>query len=203
VKWNDEAARKGIRYRVFCGSMMDFLEDRRELIEPRRRAIRLIGRTPNLDWLILTKRPGNAPDGWRFGAILENVWFGVSVENQDRVDLLIPLLKATHPAVRFLSVEPLLEEIDLEPHLADGKIHWVIVGGESSQGKGKCRAFHLEWLESVITQCRRHNVPVFVKQLGSMPHADNRSLKLIDRKGGDMEEWPDWMRIREFPRVEQ
>lgn len=62
---------------------------------------------------------------------LPNVWLGTSVENQATADERIPELLATPAAVRFLSCEPLLEGLDLEPWLATGLLHWVICGGES------------------------------------------------------------------------
>lgn len=92
-------------------------------------------------------------------------------------------------------------------------IGWVIVGGESGP---KARPFDLQWARSVVRECDEAGVPVFVKQLGSEPHDSSRSivggwspgdpepdtrLRLKDRKGGDMAEWPEDLRVREFPKA--
>lgn len=74
-------------------------------------------------------------------------------------------------------------------------IHWVIVGGESGP---QARPFDLTWARSIIAQCRTASVPVFVKQLGAYP-LDGERMSLNDRSGGDMAEWPEDLRIREFP----
>jgi protein gp37 len=118
-KWDRDAAAAGARRRVFCASMADVFEDRPELVEPRERLFDLIRRTPNLDWLVLTKRAQEMHDYFdcdHGGAPvfeckdcrpLPNLWLGVSVENQrqaGRIDLLV----RTPAAVRFVSAEPLL-----------------------------------------------------------------------------------------------
>ncbi len=83
-------------------------------------------------------------------------------------------------------------------------INWVIVGGESGTG---VRPFDLEWARSVVRQCTDASVPVFVKQMGSRPRwdspqtADRISLHFIDRKGGDWNEWPEDLRVRQLPEV--
>lgn len=107
------------RPRVFCASLADVFEDRRELIAPRARLFQLIEQTPALDWLLLTKRPERFPmclpwlNPKDSGEPFPNVWLGVSVEDQARADERIPLLLETPAAVRFLSVEPLLSEVNL------------------------------------------------------------------------------------------
>jgi protein gp37 len=211
--WARKARQAKERHRVFLGSMMDFWEDNDQLVEVRRRVADIVLQLPGLDWLVLTKRPevmrqysrGHAKlfgpsQPFRFVS-MAHVWSGVTVENQRRADERIPLLlEATDGCPRrWLSVEPLLEPIDLEPWLKGGQIQWVIVGGESNQGGMQARPFDLEWCESVVEQCRRHAVPVFVKQMGSRPVAAGLGLRLKDRHGGQMEEWPEWMRVRQFP----
>ena len=130
-----------------------------------------------------------AADPWP----LPNVWLGVSVEDQRAADERIPELLATPAAVRFLSCEPLLEAVCLADIVdrdgaclkplaglrwarRDGKsgsfptkhaaLHWVIVGGESGHN---ARPFDLAWARSIVEQCKRAEVPVFVKQLGADP----------------------------------
>jgi protein gp37 len=110
---------------------------------------------------ILTKRSQRlaelAPDlPW-----LENIWMGVSVESPKYVTRVADLCKAP-AAVRFLSIEPLLEPIANLP-LTD--IDWVIVGGESGPG---CRPMKAEWVRQILKQCKKQNVPFFFKQWGGV-----------------------------------
>lgn len=135
---------------------------------------------------------------------LPNVWLGVSVENQHFADERIPLLLETPAAIRFISAEPLLGPVTLRDwpkmfrndHVGDPtgvayqSLDWVIVGGESGIG---ARPFNLDWARTIIEECRVSGVPVFIKQLG-------RNLYLWkNHKGGDMAEWPEDLRIRDFP----
>jgi protein gp37 len=96
----------------------------------------------------------------KFAAQLEHIWWGVSVEDRQYGVPRIETLRATPAAVRFLSVEPLLE--DLGPIDLTG-IHWTIVGGESGPG---ARPIDEKWVQSVLTQCRQMQVPFFFKQWG-------------------------------------
>ena len=135
LRWNEKAKKEGVRYRIFCASLADWLDDEVpvvwlcELLE-------LIRLTPHLDWLLLTKRPENWAkrhgelgdfldgdtssltqwlEGWYMGYDTpENVWIGTSVENQEQADHRITLLNSIPASVRFLSCEPLLEPVDLE-----------------------------------------------------------------------------------------
>src|SRR5271166_4876444 len=141
---------------------------------------------------------------------IPNIWCGVSVEDQQRADERIPLLLQTPAAVRFLSVEPMLEEIDLlkiAPGLHDLQtgqtIDWTIVGGESGPG---ARPFNLAWAESIREQCHAAKTAFFMKQIGSNPIAPGRHHGLActvfpnkRSKGGDQSEWPEHLRVREFP----
>lgn len=108
--------------------------------------------------------------------VLPHVWLGVSVESQAAADERIPHLLATPAAVRFLSCEPLLGPVDLQPTIdawardvasgsaAPGRIGWVIVGGESGAGARPC---DVAWIRSIVEQCRAAGLPAFVKQLGA------------------------------------
>lgn len=85
------------------------------------------------------------------------------------------------------------------------KLDWIIVGGESGPG---ARPFDIAWARSVVEQCKSAGVACFVKQLGAHPfdcptprHGDIADLHLKDRKGGDMSEWPEDLRVRQFPEV--
>lgn len=161
---------------------------------------------------------------------LPNVWLGVSVESQRFADERIPLLLQTPAAVRFISAEPLLGPVDLTNLDPDGTyarmnahgfsaiwksnairrpwLDWVIVGGESGKG---ARPFDVAWARSIVQQCQSAGVPVFVKQLGASPEQglENAPLRMMglglrDKKGGDPSEWPEDLRVRQFPtQVEQ
>ncbi len=193
IKWNAAAVKAGERHRVFCASLADVFEDRPELDEPRQRLFDLILQTPQLDWLLLTKRPEvmrefligeayriSAPGltnshvwdcGW------PNVWLGVSVEDQAAVKARGPILLSIPAAVHFLSVEPLLGPIDAADYLhffhgnrgnvkqwpCGKRVAWVIVGGESGHN---ARPMHPEWARSLRDQCTQAGVPFFFKQWG-------------------------------------
>ena len=184
LRWNKQAEKLGIRYRVFCSSLADVFEDGKpELIQWRTDLFKLIDATPHLDWLLLTKRPENIERMWReigdrgwLDDPRPNVWLGTSVENQEAANERIPhLLKAAHLCKHtFLSCEPLLGPVDLRPwlHIAtdlDGlrrgftDLHWVIAGGESGP---KARPMHPDWARSLRDQCQAAGVPFFFKQFG-------------------------------------
>ncbi|MHB8418243.1 MAG: DUF5131 family protein [Myxococcales bacterium] len=95
-------------------------------------------------------------------ARLRHVWWGVSVEDREHGMPRIAELRHTRASTRFLSVEPLLEDVG---RLDLRGIHWVIVGGESGPGARPMRA---EWVRSVRDQCRRSKVPFFFKQWGGV-----------------------------------
>jgi protein gp37 len=122
LKWNREAREAGERRRVFCASMADWLEDRPDLVEPRARLCRLVEDTPDLDWLLLTKRPENAErlvastwrQGWWRNGWPNNAWAGTTTENQTEADKRAVHLIRIPAVVRFLSVEPLLERLTLQ-----------------------------------------------------------------------------------------
>lgn len=134
-------------------------------------------------FMILTKRPQRMRDfiewlinKWSDDSVglswypPNNIWFGVSVENQEAADERIPFLLNTPASVRFLSCEPLLGSIDLTSYLGfnDPKtkgplIDWVIVGGETGTG---ARPMHPAWVRGLRDQCQEHKVPFFFKSWG-------------------------------------
>lgn len=150
---------------------------------------------------------------------LSNVWLGVSVEDQRTADERIPVLLSLPAAVRWVSYEPALGAVDFSGEhggsdwLGDRRddspgevgIDWLVVGGESGPG---ARPFDVAWARSTVAACREADVPCFVKQLGSYPVVrhpmDPTSFvpaALTHRKGGDMSEWPEDLRVREWPEV--
>ena len=117
LAWNRAAAAAGERHRVFCASLADVF-DNHVSIQPEWRddLWRLIEATPNLDWMLLTKRPGNIgnmlPVPFDFDRLYPNVWLGCTVVNQAEADRDIPKLLKVPAKVRFLSMEPLLGQVD-------------------------------------------------------------------------------------------
>lgn len=129
---------------------------------------------------------------------LPNVHLGISAENQNALNDRWPILSLIPTAVRFLSLEPLLGPIYGVP-----RADWVIVGGESGPGARPC---DVRWIRSIIEQCKAACVPCFVKQLGAKPIRETEDDALwnigVDRKGGNMNEWPIDLRVREFPHAD-
>ena len=117
---------------------------------------------------VLTKRPGRAEAWWNknsaslFGEWPSCVWLGTSVESQKYAPRLT-VLGRIPASVRFVSAEPLLEELDLSPWLADGTLSWVIAGGESGP---RARPMNLDWVRDLRNQTTQAAVPFFLKQLG-------------------------------------
>lgn len=115
--WNDKAQKSGVRFKVFCASLADVFDNHKSILPQWRQDLwDLIRATPNLDWLLLTKRPQNfekyLPDDY-WGKGYSNVWLGVTVENQQEADRRIPILLNTSATKRFLSCEPLLGPVDI------------------------------------------------------------------------------------------
>ena len=222
----------------------------------RRDLFALIDATPNLDWLLLTKRPENVRRMWpaihpwqgkldKAAAVTEanasywyreNCWLGTSISLQKHADEQLPaLLKCRDLCpVLFVSVEPLLGPIEFSDvskrsdaiqQLGKPSLHgidWLVCGGESG---GNSRPFNLAWARSLRDQCAAAGVAFFLKQLGAVVHAsdaidpldqfpnpdktvrrfgqgpdhDTMTIGLMNRKGGDMAEWPEDLRVRQFP----
>lgn len=137
---------------------------------------------------------------------LPNVWLGVSAEDQEQADKRIPELLATPAAVRFVSAEPLLGPIDFgwDDWGYVERPDWVIVGGESGPRSRPC---DVVWIRAIVAQCRAAGVAVFVKQVGAKPYNGGdmfgecaaTAIPLKDRKGGEMAEWAEDLRVREMP----
>lgn len=173
VKWNARLEGTGRRERVFCASLADVFDNHRSIEQSWRDDLwALIERTPNLDWLLLTKRPQNIqrfiPADWLDRGCPENVWLGATAENQEEADRRIPHLIAIPASVRFLSMEPLLGPVDLTRWSGlvddcDFGLDWIITGGESGPG---ARPSHPDWFRSLRDQCVNANVAFHFKQWG-------------------------------------
>lgn len=180
LKWNDPSF-------VFTCSWSDWLVE--EADPWRHEACDVIRRTPHT-YQALTKRIERAAEHWE---PLPNAWLGVSVEDRRYGLPRIDKLREIPAALRFLSIEPQLEdlgELNLEG------IGWVIVGGESGHA---ARTFQIEWAWSIVEQCRAAGVPCFVKQLGARPSFGGDLVKIADHKGSDPEEWPEDLRVQQVP----
>ncbi len=188
LKWNAEAFAVGERRRVFCASMADVFEHRTELNPVRERLWKLIADTPGLDWLLLTKRPERVLASVPWGKTWPtNVWAGVTAENQKWAEKRIPLLLELPATVRFLSCEPLLGPLDLQPWTkGKRRVDWVIAGGESGH---KARPMNPEWARSLRDQCHAANVAFHFKQWGhwrpdyANAGSGRRRLSLTDSRG--------------------
>lgn len=208
---------------IFVGDMFDLFHEAIP-VEYIAEVLRVALKTPRHTFQFLTKRAERmqrtvnfAQEHW--GVEFDShMWFGVSVEDKERALERIPRLQETRCAVRFLSVEPMLEAIELghdTPEVGwisyltgfDGcdpdipGVDWVICGGESGPG---ARPFNLAWAESLLEQCRGAHVPFFLKQIGAQPRSAGGAPYTFhdfrnDRKGGDPAEWPEHLRVREFP----
>lgn len=163
VRWNRAAQAAGKQEMVFTCSMSDFFIEDADQWRPE--AWNLIKDTPNLIYQILTKRPeliaGRLPADWGQG--YPNVWLGVSVENK-RFLIRMDTLRRVPVVLRFISAEPLLQDVmpELESHI-DG-FSWVIVGGESGNGSNDFRPMPHEWARNIRDLCRRRGIKFFFKQ---------------------------------------
>ena len=222
-KWNRDAMKDfGRPARVFCASMCDlfekydgpvvnqqgdtlFVDGERVTHVPRAtpvtldwlraRVFQIVEKTPNLEWLFLTKRPENVPEMVPERWLKEwprNVMTGTSPCDQETADECIPHLRKV-PGRRFLSCEPLLGPIDLpffrEDEGGSRSIHWVIVGVES-RGKrvGRFADGYEDAARSIITQCDAAGVPCF-----------NKQMPIDGQVSGDPSEWPEDLRVRDLP----
>jgi protein gp37 len=149
----------------------------------RDRLWRLIGKTPNLSWIVLTKRIGNAPSmlpqDWGTG--YPNVWLLISVD-QAGLERDAPKLLAIPAVVRGLSIEPQLAPVHLGGYAP--RFQWVINGGESGAG---ARPYHVEWARALIAECRAAGTAIFVQKLGCKPFEGSKPLRLRDYAGGRLE----------------
>lgn len=158
-KWNRWARINHTVERVFCASLCDVFEDHPTANSRRPRLWAEVLATPNLSWLILTKRPENFARflPHNFPAAYPNVWLGVSCEDM-RVAQRVDILREQPAAIRFISYEPALGPLD---DMSLEGIDWVIYGGESGPGH---RPEDKDWARSMMHKCRDADVAFFHKQ---------------------------------------
>lgn len=211
-----KSVKDGVRTKVFCASLADWLDPSVpsfwlcDLLE-------LIADTPNLDWQMVTKRPEHfhdrmasvmrdcegtpgaaIADKWRTFCIApKNVWLGCTAENQKTFDDRTREMAFIDAKLKFLSMEPLLETVNLDfGHTR--RVDWIIVGGESGKN---ARSIDIESIEAIVFQSLQWKIPVFVKQLGSNAFRSEQPFTTAHKKGGDITEFPEHLRIREFPQI--
>jgi protein gp37 len=195
LRWAKDA--NGHRPRVFCASLADWL-DNKVPREWRSDLGRLIEDTPELDWLLLTKRPENyeklAP--WDVDTIPSNVWFGVTCEDQPHYERRWAILSRARirATVKFISYEPALgplSKLQLQP--GGGVPDWIICGGESGTD---ARRIKPAWVRAVRDECAALGIAFFMKQIGDNHYGWPTNIR---GKGQDMDEWPEDLRLRQFP----
>ena len=164
-----KAAQDGVRRRIFCSELSDVF-DNQALDEWRADLWSLIKSCPNLDWLLLTKRPQNIrkmlPADW--GSGWPNVWLGTTAGHQKAWER-VAALRSVPARIRFVSAEPLLEPI--VPDLSG--IDWVICGGETVKPGQKnedgtpamARVMDPDWARGLRDQCKKAGVAFFMKQM--------------------------------------
>lgn len=187
---------------IFISDMSDSLSSRISFEYLQREIVDVVttGDGKRHIWLWLTKRPDRMADfadhlSRQGVAWPDNLFPGTSITTQltaTRIDAMRHV--GNRWTIRFLSVEPQVEPIDLTGRL-DG-IRWVIQGGESGN---QARPFDLDWIRSLKAQARAAHAKLFVKQLGSKPFENGKRLKFEHGHGGDWNEWPEDIRIRELP----
>lgn len=188
LKWEDPK-------KVFTCSISDFFIEEADLW--RKEAWDIIRSTPQHTYQILTKRPERInvclPSDWGDG--WDNVWLGVSGESSNMIVKRSRIFETVKAKTKFISIEPLLESVSSRIGNAIDQFQWVIVGGESGS-HSHSRTCESEWIHGVVNLCRKKNIPVFVKQIGSKYAV---KLQMQDWHGGNIDQFPETLRVREFP----
>lgn len=181
LQWDREAAKNGVRAKVFCASMADVF-DKEVPDEWRDDLWALIRATPNLDWQLLTKRIGNAakmlPADWGRG--YPNVWLMATVVTDDEYVRDVPKLLAIPAVVHGLSVEPQLTRIHAR---SAPQVDWIITGAESGPG---ARPYDDVWPILWRGYCQMHGIAFFFKQ----EIVNGRKVELPELDGRVWAEFP-------------
>jgi protein gp37 len=163
LQWNDEARQSGVRRKVFCASLADWL-DNKVPQEWRQDLGDLIKATPHLDWLLLTKRIENYERFVPWTGVRQNVWLGVTAEDQAAYNRRWPILSDIPAVVHFISYEPALGPLNLTSQYHAGFPDWVICGGESGS---HARFMEPHWAEKLKKECASLDIAFFMKQMTS------------------------------------
>lgn len=193
--------------KVFTCSLTDIFHD--DIDSFREDAYNVMRRNTDKTYQFLTKRwerlesqlPHDWEDGWK------NVWLGCSTGSQKRYDEMMPYLQKVKAHTKWVSLEPLTKPIDDMGLMGryKGVLKWVVVGAESGNGKIPndqsvdygYRECKIEWIESIVKQCKNAGVPVFVKQFGT--HL-SKTMGLKNKSGADINEFPVHLQHQEFPK---
>jgi len=190
-----EASRISPGTKVFVNSMSDLFHPDvpTDFIN---RVFQEIRKRPDVIFQVLTKRPEQIKlrqnalrDVW-LDKIPDNVWLGVSVEMPQYAGRIDELVKVVHNGIKWISFEPLLSDmgqVRFKFEMAHG-IDWAVIGGESGPHH---RPMKIEWAANIIKEAKRQVVPVWMKQLGGL------------RPGGELEDFPEELRVRAFPVIER
>ena len=168
--------------KIFVNSMSDLFHEQMQLATIQK-LFAVMGECPQHTFQILTKRHERLAELAPSLIWHPNIWMGVSVENQRYADLRIPYLRSVTAAVRFLSVEPLIEPVQLN---LEG-IHQVLIGCESGP---KRRPMNPDWARSVRDQCGEAGTTFFMKQ-----------LEIRGKVTEELSDFPADLRIRQWPKT--
>lgn len=200
VQCHQERMHQPLRFKkpkkIFVNSMSDLFHPKvpYEFID---NIFEVIRYCPQHTFQILTKRPERMIEYFKwtyiqYPQVCNNVWLGVSIEDQKTADERIPLLLQTPAEVRWLSIEPLLELVNIDPvQLSDNKmrgrhtIDWVVIGCESGPKRRECET---EWISKIVWQCQQEKIPVWVKQI-------NINGKIVE----DVKQFPKPLQVRQLP----
>lgn len=160
-QWAKTARGADLRPRVFCASLADVF-DNQVPQSWRSDLFVLIKETPELDWLLLTKRPENIAKMLVFNSEMPtNIWYGTTCESQEHYDRRWPLLRQIPADIHFISYEPAIGPLRI-PLDDVSEPEWLICGGESGPG---ARMMNPEWAADVMNDCERMDIPFFMKQM--------------------------------------
>lgn len=188
-KWDRKARDANVMRKVFAHSMSDIF-DLEVKDEWRFEEFLAWRNTTNLWYLVLTKRPA-VPKRYDYPS--EKVWLGTSIGQKKNLIMAKRIVEA--PAkLHWVSYEPAIDTLPI--HRLPKEIKWVVIGGESGS---RARPFNLEWAFETVQACKELGIYCFVKQLGAKPMWKGNSFIISDSHGKNMYEWPEELRIQEFP----
>lgn len=213
VALNARLAKRGETAKVFIGDMLDiFHEDVSDLLLID--LFKVFAETPNLTYQLLTKRYARMTSFSQamfqtLHGALPNVWMGMSVSDPETLHEVMPHMSELAAEVAWLSYEPMVAAANLVEVIAEPAgpewagwnqlVNWVVIGGESG-AFSEVANIDMVGLAAMIGDCFAMRVPVFVKQLGTLWAREHiRPNPAKDYKAEQMQYWPEWARVRQFP----